>query len=186
MTIIVHTFISCGTTNTSDKNRNSQDSVKKADSISKIVPEVESWDLLLIALENEAGFNNKYGRKKIKIKNLVVDNITMEGKTIQCLAYSPIDSTISNTSQKGDAIKKVVEMRDYVNDVPCKINSDFTYFFDLHFTEIPDSSKMKLKQVKEGKLSRKSFFFTVITVEGESILFKENAFSLNNCKILNK
>ncbi|MFH0867220.1 MAG: hypothetical protein V1904_13580 [Bacteroidota bacterium] len=176
-------FISCGTVDTNDKVKKSQDSARIADSLSKIITEVESWDLLQLAMTNEAGFKNKYGNKKLKIKNLVVDNITKKG-TIECLAYSPADSILSNTSQKGDVTKKVTEHRDYVNDIPCKINPDFTYYFDVALAETTDTSGIKTKKMKEEKLSRKSYFFSILTIECESISFKEDVFSLKNCKVI--
>jgi hypothetical protein len=182
----VFLLMSCGAGSNAKRAKEIQDSVYKADSMAKIFTEVESWDLLKLAMENEGGLKNKYGNKKLHIKNLVVDNITKAGFVMQCLAYSPKDSLISNTSQKGNTADKVAEIRDYVNDVPCKINSDFTYFFDLTCDEMEDTALLKVKKIKESKLLKESHFYTVVTIEGENISFSENAFTLDNCKIISK
>jgi hypothetical protein len=176
-------ILSCGPGKSSDRSKEIKDSTLKADSMAKILTEAESWDMLQLAMTNEAGFNNKYGNKKLRIKNLVVDDISKKG-TIHCLAYSPVDSMISNTSQKGDAAKKVAEYKDFVNEVPCRINSDFTYHFNITLADASDTIGLKVKKIKEEKLSRKSYFYSIITIEGESIIFKEDVFTLKNCKVL--
>lgn len=175
---------SCGNDTNNRSASEVQDSILKADSISKMIMEVESWDLLKLALENEEGFMNKYGNKKLRIKNLVVDDILKGGFVLQCLAFSPEDSLLSNTSQKGDVTKNVAEHRDYVNDTICKVNSDFSYFFELKLKEQVSTADVKVKKVEAEKLSKKSYFYSVIEAEGESIVFKENTFSLNNCSII--
>lgn len=185
--VLIFLFIltSCGSENNSKKVKQNNDSIESSDSLEKRITETESYDLLNLAIQNEDGFNHKYGNKKLRIKNLVVEDISKYGNELQCLAYSPSDSLLSHTSQKGDLSKNVAEYRDFVNDIPCKTNPDFTYYFDLFFAETANTAGIKAMKLKEEKLLKKSYFYSVITIEGESITFSDNIFSLKNCRIIN-
>jgi hypothetical protein len=180
---IVFSLVSCGPGDNQKKAKAYQDSVYKADSLAKCIQEIESWEIFQLGINNEEGLLNKYGNKRIRIKNLVLDNIMTDHVTIQCLAYSPKDSLLSSTSIEGDKIKNLAEWVDFVNGVKCKFNPDFTYFFELHSSESLDTSLLKPRITKETLLSKKSFYKTILTVEGDSICINSNSFVLKNCTI---
>jgi len=181
--IVVFLLSSCGSGSNEKRARSYQDSIYKVDSIEKSMTVNESWDIFKLGLKNAGGLVNKYGNKRIKIKNLVLDEVMNDNKTVHCLAYSPKDSMLSSTSQKGDKLKKVAEWIDIVNDVQCKNNPDFTYFFELQFSEPVDTSALKQKIITEEYMSKKTFYRTILTVEGDSLAFNSNTFYLRNCVI---
>jgi hypothetical protein len=184
--IILFSLIACGPSDKEKKAKAFQDSVKLADSLGKITTDVESWDLYKLWIKNKNSLLNKYGNKKIRIKNLVVDNILSDGYSLQCLAFSAKDSMLSNTSQKGDKQKKIAEWLDIVKDIPCKPNVDFTYFFELHMDMPIDTIGIKSKIVKGATLLKKSCFSSIIDVEGSSLKIdaSTNSIVLENCKIV--
>lgn len=184
--IVIFSIISCGPSAKEKKAKAYQDSLKHADSIGKIIMEVESWDLYKLWIKNKSSLLNKYGNKTIYIKNLVVDNILSDGYGVQCLAFSAKDSLLSNTSQKGDKEKKIAEWLDVVNDIPCKPNVDFTYFFELHMDVPIDTIRIKSKTIKGATLLKKSCFSSIIDIQGNSLRIdaSTNSIVLENCKIV--
>ncbi len=181
--IIFFSFASCGPGKNEKRVQAYQDSLYKVDSLAKAVPEVESWNIFQLFLKNEDGLKNKYSNKRIRVKNLVLDNVWSGNLVMQCFAYSPKDSLLSNTSQKGDKSVKIAEWQDIVNDSICKYNPDFTYYFELHYNELIDTAALKQRIVKENSYSRKTFYSSVLTVEGDFTSINSNSFVLKNCTI---
>lgn len=179
-------IVACGPSDKEKKLKSYKDSLSRADSIGKNIPVVESWDLYKLWLKNKSGLLNKYSNKKICVNNLVVSNILSDGYSLLCLAYSAKDSLLSNTSQKGDKKKRITEWLDLVNDIPCKHNVDFTYLFELHMDMPIDTIRIKQKVIKEAPLLKKSYFTSIINVEGSSLRIDEstNSIILQNCKII--
>jgi hypothetical protein len=184
--IAVFSLIACGPSDKEKKTKAYQDSIKLADSLGKIITEVESWDLYQLWIKNKNSVLNKYGNKTILIKSLVVDNVLSDNYGLQCLAFSAKDSLLSNTSQKGDKQKKIAEWLDVVNDIPCKPNVDFTYFFELHMDVPIDTIRIKSKIVKGAPMLKKSCFSSIVDVQGNSLKIdaSTNSIVLENCKIV--
>ena len=174
---------------TSCEYKNNSKTISKKDntqSADTIPVSVNSWSMMQLAISNKEGFKSKFGNKKIRVNNLVVDEIILGDYTVQCLAYSPEDSLLSNTSQKGNPSDRVAEYRDYINEVPCRINPDFTYHFELKFKDPVNTEKLKTKKMIEEKLFKKSYFYSILNVEGESATFKEDVIIMENCKIIER
>jgi hypothetical protein len=184
--IVIISIVACGPGDKEKKAKAYKDSLKLADSLGKITTEVESWDLYKLWTKNKNSLLNKYGNKNIYIKNLAVDNILSDGFSLQCLAFSAKDSMLSNTSQKGDKEKKIAQWLDVVNDIPCKPNVDFTYYFELHMDVPIDTIRIKSKTVKGSLLLKKNYFSSIIDVEGNSLSIdaSTNSLVLQNCKIV--
>jgi len=182
-TCIIIFLASCGPGKNEKRVKAYQDSINKLDSIAKAVPEVESWDIFQLFLKNEGGLKNKYLNKRIRVKNLVLDNVWADNIVMQCLAYSAKDSLLSNTSQKGNRADKIAEWQDIVNDSICKYNTDFTYYFELHFNEPVDTTALKQRIVVEKPYSRKNSFNSILTVEGDFKSINSNSFMFKKCAI---
>ena len=182
-------FTACGPSDKEIKEKAIQDSVRKADSIAKIIIEAESWDVYLAGKNNEAEFKSKYTNKKLLLKNLVINGIWSSKKVMQCLAYSPSEMMVSNPSKEGDSKKKISKWQDLVQKEVCKYNTDlksFSYYFELHFDSPADVTGLKERDLKEEGDSRICNYATILTVEGDSLIAEGNNFKLLNCVIKDK
>jgi hypothetical protein len=187
-------FVACGPSAKEIKEKATQDSIRKADSIAKLVVEVESWEIYLAASKNEAEFKSKFENKKVRVKNLVVSSVWGSKQVIQCMAYSPGEMMVSNPSRDGDAKKKLTKIQDNVQGAVCKYNTDlisFSWYVKLNFKAPVDVAGIKDCEIKNepSKFGAKypdryNNYPTILTVEGDSVAIVSNEIVMKNCVII--
>jgi hypothetical protein len=185
LVVMVVLMSACGPSEKAKKEKATQDSIAKADSIAKSIVEVESYDFLLAGKDDTAAFKSKYSNRKLVIKNLVVENIWDDKKNIQCLAYIPKDTVLASTSRPYDKKRKMDASINVVQGLTCKFNEQFygPYYIELRFKNPVDIKTLKEREVKEEPKTKFWKYFSVLTVEGDSAYIRSNSFVVNNCVI---
>ncbi len=173
----------CGLSAKEKKEKFTNDSITKADSIAKSIVAVESWDFYLTAKKDTNAFKNKYAHKKLILSNLVLENIWSSKKILQCLAYSPKDSIVSSPSR--DAVKKLKldKSQTIVQGITGKYYPEGPYYIELHFNTPVDIATLKECFVKEESKVKFWNYYTILTVEGDSAYIRSNSYVINNCVI---
>lgn len=185
MAIVILMFSACGSSGKNKKDKSMQDSIAKVDSIAKLVVEVDSWDFYKAGKDDTTAFKANYGNRKLIIKNLVVENVWSDKKTVQCIAYLPQDKLLSSPSKEGDKKNKLDASVDIVQGITCKYNTDLysPYYIELHFKSPVDENAVKERIVVDEPGSKIWNYFTILTVEGDSAVAVSNNFILKNCII---